>query len=74
MGKGAGKLNAWLMELPGGLTFIEFRNLRKGRLLYFFKKLNHKLKSPLKLVSRDTRVLTNAGVRKAPTAVQRFGH
>ena len=60
------------MELPGGITFLEFRNLRRGRLLYFFKKVHHKLKAPLKLVFRSTRVVTNAGVRGLSTFGQKF--
>ena len=72
MGKGAGKLNSWLLELPGGIIFLEFRNLRRGRLEYFFKKLHHKLKAPLKLVHKDSRVLTSAGVSGVISLCRKF--
>nr|ASY95694.1 ribosomal protein L16 [Paraurostyla sp.] len=43
MGKGKGKLETWCTSFKPGLIFAEFRNLRRGRSLYFIKQLTHKL-------------------------------
>jgi ribosomal protein L16/L10AE len=50
MGKGTGKLAAWVAELPSGLNILEYHNLRYGRSLYFMKQIQFKLpvKSRLK--------------------------
>lgn len=43
MGKGTGKLAAWVVELPSGLNIFEFKNLRYGRALYFMRQVQSKL-------------------------------
>nr|APW82420.1 rpl16 [Laurentiella strenua] len=43
MGKGKGKLDRWYSTVYPGIMLVEFRNLRYGRSLYFFKQLTHKL-------------------------------
>lgn len=43
MGKGAGKLNSWSINMKGGLFVFEFKNLRLGRAVHFFKKVQTKL-------------------------------
>ena len=43
MGKGIGKLAAWVVELPSGLNIFEFKNLRFGRAQYFIKQISYKL-------------------------------
>lgn len=43
MGKGAGKLASWTTQLRGGVNLVEFKNLRLGRSLYFYKQIAHKL-------------------------------
>ena len=43
MGKGTGKLAAWVVELPSGLNIFEFKNLRHGRAVYFMKQVQSKL-------------------------------
>jgi len=46
MGKGTGKLHMWFSLLSAGLMFVEFKNLRFGRYLYFVKQLSQKLPVP----------------------------
>ena len=43
MGKGVGKLAAWGSQLAGGITILEFKNLRFGRAVYFFKQAASRL-------------------------------
>ena len=43
MGKGTGKLSAWVVELPAGINIFEFKNLRYGRSVYFINQIKHKL-------------------------------
>ena len=54
MGKGAGKLNAWQTQLRGGSFIFEFRNLRPGRALFFFKKMAVKFPSKTKVFFRSS--------------------
>lgn len=46
MGKGVGKLNAWYTQLRGNSFIFEFKNLRPGRALKFFKKIRVKFPTP----------------------------
>jgi ribosomal protein L16/L10AE len=46
MGKGVGKLNAWQTQLRGNSFIFEFKNLRPGRAVKFFKKLRVKFPVP----------------------------
>ena len=50
MGKGKGKLNIWYNKLSIGVIFIELKNLRKGRSIYFLKQAQNKLKSKSKII------------------------
>lgn len=50
MGKGKGKLAIWFTQLPVGHIFIESKNLRNGRMKYFFKQLQFRLKSSTKIL------------------------
>ena len=43
MGKGKGKLKVWFINLRGGSTLIEDKNLRYGRLKYFFEQTSFKM-------------------------------
>lgn len=43
MGKGVGKLNAWQTQIRGNSFIFEFKNLRSGRAIKFFKKIQVKL-------------------------------
>lgn len=43
MGKGKGKLECWFTNVSGGTILVEFRNLRKGRVVFFMKQMTHKL-------------------------------
>lgn len=49
MGKGKGKLECWYTHVHSGVSLFEFKNLRPGRSLYYFKQLKHKLGVNLKL-------------------------
>ena len=51
MGKGKGKLSGWYGKLPSGINFIEYKNLRMGRSIYFLKQIRHKLPVKSRLVS-----------------------
>lgn len=43
MGKGKGKLECWFTHVSGGTILVEFKNLRRGRAIFFAKQLTHKL-------------------------------
>lgn len=43
MGKGAGKLNSWAIQMRSGLFVFEFKNLRLGRAVHFFNKIQTKI-------------------------------
>lgn len=45
MGKGVGRLDIWFTKFKAGIFFIEFRNLRLGRIIFFLKQINSKLLS-----------------------------
>jgi large subunit ribosomal protein L16 len=64
MGKGAGKLNAWSINLRGGVFVFEFKNLRYGRAVHFFKKVTTKIPTPTKSIFANTKRLTLAGTHK----------
>lgn len=55
MGKGSGKLNAWQSFLRGGSFLFEFRNLRPGRAVYYFRRLAVKLPTKTQIVFRGSR-------------------
>ena len=55
MGKGAGKLASWFIELPSGLSIFEFKNLRPGRAYYFANQIKHRLPAKTKFTYRKSR-------------------
>lgn len=59
MGKGTGKLSAWVVELPSGLNIFEFKNLRYGRTLHFTKQIQHKLPAKSRIISSPNLKLRN---------------
>ena len=52
MGKGKGKLSVILRRTPPYANFIEFRNVRLGRLFYFQRILNSRSPRPLFITTR----------------------
>ena len=50
MGKGKGKKVTWATLARAGLIFLEFKNIRLGRLFFFLKKLSSILGSPVSYV------------------------
>ncbi len=50
MGKGKGKLECWFTNISGGTTLIEFKNLRRGRSIFFMKQLTSKFGIPVKFL------------------------
>ena len=63
MGKGAGKLNAWQFMVRGGSLLLEFKNIRRGRALYFFKRIAVKIPTPVRPVYQSSLRLKFAGHR-----------
>ena len=53
MGKGVGKLNSWQCLIRGGACLLEFKNLRLGRSVHFFKKLKVKIPTPSQIILRS---------------------
>jgi large subunit ribosomal protein L16 len=53
MGKGKGKLSCWFTNIRGGVTLVEFRNLRWGRSSYFISQLKYKLGVPVSTLYSD---------------------
>lgn len=50
MGKGKGKRQTWIFNAHAGLFLFEVKNLRIGRVLYFFKQLQARLPIPTKII------------------------
>ena len=61
MGKGAGKLNAWQSQMRGGVFVYEFKNLRKGRAVHFFKRTRVKLPTSTQIIFKSTRGIKYKG-------------
>ncbi len=72
MGKGAGKLSTWYTQVRGGVTLIEFRNLRYGRARYFAKQVSHKLPVPVIIRETLSRNLFVTGARKTNPVLTKF--
>jgi len=72
MGKGAGKLSSWTTQLRGGVNLIEFKNLRFGRALYFYKQVKHKLPVPTTYMIPDNRTVKLAHLRKVNVTLRTF--
>ena len=56
MGKGKGKLNNWGSKYYPGTIFIEFQNVRYGRLNYFRQQLNYRLQFKSLLINNYTKI------------------
>lgn len=63
MGKGVGKINAWFTQLPGNVYVFEFKNLRAGRAVKFFKKLRVKFPVPTTISHKNYRRISYVGRR-----------
>jgi len=64
MGKGAGKLNSWQIQMRGGVFIFEFKNLRPGRAIKFFKRAATKIPTPTLIhFNSSQRVKLNGGSR-----------
>ncbi len=72
MGKGKGKLSIWHASLRTGHVFIEFKNLRNGRLLYYLKQTQNKLKSNSKILYRYDRVCVTTALNSGSVSFQAF--
>ena len=72
MGKGVGKLNTWHMHLKGGSFVLEFKNLRFGRSIYFFKKVKIKLAMPTIIFFKKLPYLQYIGQRRCTFRVRGF--
>jgi len=64
MGKGSGKLNAWQIQISGGVFVFEFKNLRLGRAIHFFKTIATKIPTPTIIKHRDSKVIKLSGSKK----------
>ena len=54
MGKGVGKLATWHTIVSGGTLLLEFKNLRKGRALYYTTQVSKRLTIPTQVNVRYT--------------------
>lgn len=72
MGKGSGKLNAWQIQMRGGVFVFEFRNVRPGRAIHFFKRVATKLPTPTTIQFRATRYIHLSGNRTTNPLVKGF--
>jgi len=52
MGKGKGKVCGWAAKIPSRSIFIELRNVRRGRMNYFFKQIKYKLPGKYVIITR----------------------
>lgn len=72
MGKGKGKLSLWHTKLPTGHILIEFKNLRHGRLSYFLRQTQFKLKGSSKLIFRNRGAIVPSAAGKGQVRYQSF--
>ena len=72
MGKGAGKLSTWFTQIRSGKQVVEFKNLRKGRALYYSKQVAHKLPVPTSVHSLLTRNVKLVQSRRSNPDLQMF--
>jgi len=70
MGKGAGKLASWTTQLRGGVTLLEFKNLRYGRAVYFARQMSHKLPVSTSLLVPESKSIRYAHLRKLNVKVR----
>jgi len=72
MGKGAGKLNAWQIQTCGGVFIFEFRNLRLGRAVHFFKTIATKIPTQTVVKFASTKIIKLAGSKSLNTRLTTF--
>ena len=72
MGKGSGKLNAWQIQMRGGVFVFEFKNLRPGRAIHFFKKVATKLPTPTIIHFNTSKYIQLSGVRSTNVLIRPF--
>lgn len=53
MGKGKGKLELWYTNCQGGNIFIELKNLRLGRSIFFFNQIRYRFGLPMKIIYKS---------------------
>ena len=56
MGKGKGRLGIWYAKIPTGHVLVEFKNVRRGRVLYFLNQIRFKTKSLSKINKVNSRL------------------
>jgi len=67
MGKGSGKLSTWYTHLHGGVFLVEFRNLRRGRAIYFSNQIGFKLPVQTKFTEFASKTIKlNGGSKTNP--------
>ena len=72
MGKGAGKLNAWQIQICGGVFVFEFRNLRLGRAVHFFKTIATKIPTTTVIKFADTKTIKLTGLKTTNVRLTTF--
>jgi len=72
MGKGAGKLNAWQSQMRGGVFIFEFKNLRPGRALKFFKTISVKVPTKTQFFFKNSLYFKYPGQGKLNPFIKSF--
>lgn len=72
MGKGAGKLNAWQIQTCGGVFIFEFRNLRLGRAVHFFKTIATKIPTQTVVKFASTKMIKLSGAKAVNVRLTTF--
>ncbi len=72
MGKGNGILNAWQIQIRGGVFVFEFKNLRPGRAIHFFKTIATKLPTHTTSYFKSTKYIQLRGSRSCNPLVSIF--
>lgn len=49
MGKGKGKFLIWFAKIRAGLILIQVKNIRAGRVFWFFKQFEYKIQRDIKI-------------------------
>lgn len=50
MGKGKGKLKTWFVQVRGGTVMFEYKNLRYGKVVYYFDQISYRIGVPTKKI------------------------
>lgn len=72
MGKGNGILNTWQIQIRGGVFIFEFKNLRPGRAIHFFKTIATKIPTNTIYCFKSTRFIQLRGTRSCNPLVLKF--